>query len=77
MNNRVAFTRDLEAYLMKTFRYLVGTLLAWLGLAGLADGFIVWQSWFDQGVMLHWQSMKAWISVVLLGWLPFRGNRPV
>jgi len=53
------------------FRSVLVTLLAWLGLAGLVDNVVEWQSWFDQGVLVHWQSVKAWISVVLLGWVPF------
>ncbi|WP_171633190.1 hypothetical protein [Ruegeria sp. HKCCD6119] len=48
------------------------TALAWLGLAGLSDGVVEWKSWFEQGVMQHWRSVKEWITAVLLWWVPFR-----
>ena len=42
-----------------------------LGLAGLSDSIIDWQVWFEQGVMNHWRSLKAWIIAVILWWVPF------
>ncbi|WBL34039.1 hypothetical protein O5O51_04880 [Sinirhodobacter sp. HNIBRBA609] len=53
-------------------RWLIMTALAWLGLAGLSDSIVVWQNWFEQGVMQHWNSTKEWIIAVLLWWVPFR-----
>ncbi|MBF9029871.1 hypothetical protein HKCCE3408_05655 [Rhodobacterales bacterium HKCCE3408] len=50
---------------------IVTTGLAWLGLAGLADAIVEWQTWFEQGVLIHWTSVKAWISVMLFSWFPF------
>jgi hypothetical protein len=50
----------------------VTTGLAWLGLAGLTDNILEWQSWFEQGVMEHWRSIKEWVIAVLLDWVPFR-----
>ncbi|MAE90026.1 MAG: hypothetical protein CMI67_10620 [Pelagibaca sp.] len=47
------------------------TGLAWLGLAGFSDAVIEWQTWFDQGVMQHWISVKEWIVAVFLDWVPF------
>jgi len=54
-----------------SFGWLVMTFLAWLGLAGLTDAVIEWQSWFEQGVLQHWSSVKEWIVAIPLGWLPF------
>lgn len=39
----------------------VGTLLAWLGLAGLSDSVVVWRDWFEIGVMTHWRAVKDWL----------------
>jgi len=47
-------------------------MLAWLGLAGLSDAIVDWQTWFEQGVMQHWRSLKEWITAILLWWVPFR-----
>ena len=54
------------------FAWIGLTLLAWLGLAGLADEFIEWQAWFEHGLMQHWRSVKEWSIAVLLDWVPFR-----
>ena len=53
-------------------RWVIMTLLAWLGLAGLSDNIVEWLDWFEQGVMEHWRSVKEWTIAVLLWWLPFR-----
>lgn len=52
-------------------RWLITTFLAWLGLAGFVDGLVEWRYWFEQGVMVHWSSVKAWFAVVIFGWMPF------
>ena len=46
--------------------------LTCLGLAGLSDAIVDWQNWFEQGVMQHWRSVKAWVTAILLWWVPFR-----
>ena len=50
---------------------VIGTLLAWLGLAGLSDSILEWQTWFEQGIMQHWRSIKEWMIAVVLDWVPF------
>lgn len=52
--------------------WLMVTMLAWLGLAGLSDAIVEWQRWFEQGIMQHWRSVKEWAIAVLLWWVPFR-----
>lgn len=46
--------------------------LAWLGLAGMSDAIVDWQTWFEHGVMQHWRSVKEWVIAILLWWVPFR-----
>lgn len=52
-------------------RWLIMTLLAWLGLAGLSDAIVEWQDWFEQDVMEHWRFVKGWVITRLLWWVPF------
>ena len=54
------------------FSWIVVTMLAWLGLAGLSDAIVEWQTWFEQGLMQHWRSVKEWVIAILLWWVPFR-----
>ncbi|MEM8631936.1 MAG: hypothetical protein AAGF74_11915 [Pseudomonadota bacterium] len=42
--------------------WLVGLPLAWLGLAGLVDGAVIWKDWFETGVMEVWRNAKAWMG---------------
>lgn len=51
--------------------WLIMTLLAWLGLAGLSDAIVEWQDWFEQDVMEHWRFVKGWVITRLLWWMPF------
>lgn len=52
-------------------RGIFAVFATWLGLAGIADSTVEWQSWFEQGIMQHWRSIKIWIEAVFLDWLPF------
>ena len=54
------------------FPGFVTILLAWLGLAGLSDAVVDWQTWFEQGLMQHWRSVKEWVIAIFLWWVPFR-----
>ncbi len=62
---------SVQVHEMKYLKIICVTVLAWLGLAGLTDNMIEWQSWFEQGIMVHWRSIKAWFSAVVFGWFPW------
>lgn len=50
---------------------IIGILLSWIGLAGLADNIVEWQQWFEIGIIQHWRFTKAWATETCFYWLPF------
>lgn len=42
------------------YMIIIGTLLSWLGLAGLADGIVDWREWFEIGIFNHYRAVQGW-----------------
>ncbi|MEM9148598.1 MAG: hypothetical protein AAGC57_20765 [Pseudomonadota bacterium] len=52
------------------YMVIIGTLLSWLGLAGLADGIVEWKEWFEVGIFQHYRAVQGWVIDNLLFWFP-------
>lgn len=57
---------------LPSWQLIIGIVLSWIGLSGVADGLVEWKDWFEIGWMEHWRALKNYIILIVFSWLPFR-----